>query len=371
MDLEIEIPATKRQKVEQKPISCKHFVTRKKRYCKMTVAKGQEYCGEHLKIVDQPENESEEANKTNRIKCPLDPKHTVFAWKLEKHLKVCNSKIPDNLPTYISPGINIGCDESGETIDNFRLSELDDHVLQSVITKINDLYGKYLETSIYNLLLEHPVLKDELKAAENGTDSKKHLTQTSSILGYLNHFELITNDKSLVEFGGGKGQLSYWLAQIILKDEHLTNSNVIIIDRASLRHKKDNKIIERDVVERIRADIADVVLEKMDVCKEEIVGVSKHLCGAATDLALRCLLNTSKTKGFVIALCCHHRCEWKSFVGKDFLRLHGISKKEFIIMIKIVSWAVCGTGLSREARKILEEGKGNLNRIVLLIFIII
>ena len=55
-----------------------------------------------------------------------------------------------------------------------------------------------------------------------------------------------------------------------------------------------------------------------------MVGVSKHLCGAATDLALRCLETFSasgnakgKIETILIALCCHHRCDWNIYVGKD------------------------------------------------------
>ena len=58
--------------------------------------------------------------------------------------------------------------------------------------------------------------------------------------------------------------------------------------------------------------------------KGAVVGVSKHLCGAATDLALRCLETfsasgnaKSKIETILIALCCHHRCDWNIYVGKD------------------------------------------------------
>ena len=58
--------------------------------------------------------------------------------------------------------------------------------------------------------------------------------------------------------------------------------------------------------------------------KGAVVGVSKHLCGAATDLTLRCLETFSasgnakgKIETILIALCCHHRCDWNIYVGKD------------------------------------------------------
>ena len=43
-----------------------------------------------------------------RVPCPYDPKHTCFATRMEKHLKICNSKPPLTLPEYIVPGVNSG-----------------------------------------------------------------------------------------------------------------------------------------------------------------------------------------------------------------------------------------------------------------------
>ena len=50
------------------------------------------------------------------------------------------------------------------------------------------------------------------------------------------------------------------------------------------------------------------------------MALSKHLCGCATDLALRCLANSGlPVNGLSIACCCHHRCEWNSYVAKSFI----------------------------------------------------
>ncbi len=118
-------------------------------------------------------------------------------------------------------------------------------------------------------------------------------------------------------------------------------------------------------------DIADLDLSGVDVIRNSgnVVGVAKHLCGAATDLALRCLVDTlpdpsrqesnlstteplteeplPSTKprllGVAMALCCHHRCTWSALVGRDFLE-HGCGflPEEFSLLCKLTSWAVCG-----------------------------
>lgn len=52
---------------------CKHYVVRKKRYCRIAPQPGQEFCGEHQEI--QPDGLHLGNNeKPVRIVCPLDRK---------------------------------------------------------------------------------------------------------------------------------------------------------------------------------------------------------------------------------------------------------------------------------------------------------
>lgn len=366
-------PEMKKQKTDdevKQQQMCKHFVIRKKRSCRITVANGEEYCGEHLPLkTDNSEGAKQPVNKNHvRVACPLDPKHTVYEKNLTKHLKICNANVTDQ-PNYIVPGLNAGPKlEEAENTD-FRLSEIDEEVIESVIEKVNRIFAvSDIDARIEELLLSHPLLESELSNETYGAETLKHLRQTSAILGYLEHFKLLSDKTSYIEFGAGKGQVSYWLAQAITSN---TDSNVLLIDRASLRHKKDNKLDESHSVERIRADISDFDIHRYDSIQKskQIVGVGKHLCGAATDFAIRCILNGNKTLhdaqdnpktiAFIIALCCHHRCDWQPFVGKEFFIRHHVTPKEFVIITKMVGWAICGSGMSRERRKVIEEQKKN------------
>lgn len=371
--------------------TCKHFVIRKKRLCKMTVSKGQEYCGEHLPtkescLLDINKNQSKKHNTYNRIACPLDPKHTVYSNKLQKHLKICNAKQGD-LPDYIESGMNFGSDDDYDednkyiNKDELKLAQMNELDLNELANKINLLYQQYIKpTTIEEQYLNHEILNDELSNAEYGMETLKHLSQTSSILGHLNNLNYFTNNTTYIDFGGGKGKFAYWLAQTV-KD--LLNCNIILIDKASHRHKQDNKILDKDLINRVRVDIGDLNIYKLLTTiiesgtdnnlksnKEhrQCIGIGKHLCGAATDLTIRCILNGNKknlgnesmsykTNGFIIALCCHHRCTWKSFTGKEFFKENNISIKEFILITKMVGWAVCGNGQSREKNKARNEGK--------------
>ncbi|CAO1396752.1 unnamed protein product [Diamesa tonsa] len=354
---EIELPVPKKMKLNDNEeatiqagdeVQCKHFVLRKKRFCKMTVAKGRDYCGQHMVAVEDPTNVDK-----SRIHCPLDPKHTVFKYNLEKHLKICNSRKSENVAVYIKEGINNPSVLVNEEED-FRLADVEDEILKPLIKKVEDLYAKHCEGKIDDLICEHEVLDEELKTPSYGPQALKHLKQTSSILGILKHEELLKPQTCFIEYGAGKGIISFWLAKSI---ESLKDSKVILLDRASHRHKKDNKIDDPNVSERIKTDIADFDLknfDRLDNCKD-IVGVSKHLCGAATDLTLRCIVQGNanenvKTKGILVCVCCHHQCQWNNFVGTQFFLDNGFDQKAFKIIIKMVSWCVCGDGLSRDAR---------------------
>lgn len=67
-----------------------------------------QYCGEHQPAPADPGAAEEGVRGPLRVPCPYDPKHTCFQSKLEKHLKICNSKPPAVLPPYLVPAINAG-----------------------------------------------------------------------------------------------------------------------------------------------------------------------------------------------------------------------------------------------------------------------
>jgi tRNA:m4X modification enzyme len=80
----------------------------------------------------------------------------------------------------------------------------------------------------------------------------------------------------------------------------------------------------------------------------------KHLCGAATDFTIRAMLAAATPEpvvnapaadnqghvrhwcwwGAALAPCCHHRCSWRAYVGKDIMRQAAIAPAEF----EIVAW---------------------------------
>lgn len=46
--------------------------------------------------------------------------------------------------------------------------------------------------------------------------------------------------------------------------------------------------------------------------------------------------------GLAVALCCHHRCEWRHYVGQQLFLQRGLGAQEFSAFCKMSSWATCG-----------------------------
>ncbi|CAH0558843.1 unnamed protein product [Brassicogethes aeneus] len=298
---------------------CKFFVTRKKRNCRMYVKEGEEYCGEHLKPKDI--QEIPEEDKKSRVVCPLDRTHTCYAHKLNKHLKICNAR-QSKVEPYIEKGINSGKFEDSVE-DSFKfLSTYSVSDILETIKKVNKVYEDHVNNQITDKILSEKNVEDEMTKPEYGDKTKKHLKQASSILGLLFNYDLVKPNTCYIEFGAGRGQLTYWISK---STENLEGTCLLLVERASPKHKRDNKLAKTtEVVQRIRADISDLVLDKLEVINKttNVVGVTKHLCGEATDLAIRCLTNVkenqNKVQGAIMTFCCHHRCRWTSYVGKDF-----------------------------------------------------
>lgn len=300
------------------------------------VGKDRLYCGEHENNLEEPSKDK----KLERIDCPLDSRHTVYVCKLQKHLKICNSRPPKEIPKYINPCLNRGIADLDT--EEFELKDVDSKIITDVISKVNLLYEKYFSPSTIEEMFDQK-LPIEIEETKTHT---KHSDQVSALLGIAKYFNFLSPDTCFIEFGAGKGELAYHIAK---STEKLAGVNkVLLVDRSTFRNKKDNRIENKELVQRIKADIADLDLKALEigVCKQ-IIGMSKHLCGVATDLALRCMVNGNSgeklTKGFVIALCCHHRTTYGDFTGKNFLEENGVDAKMFKIVTKMTSWNTCGS----------------------------
>lgn len=343
----------------------------------MVVAAGRRFCGEHA-------GAAEEENARKRILCPLDPKHTVYEDQLTKHLKKCNSREKPK-PDFFIQDINAGLNDETEIPEQLvPISSLSEEQLESLIKKLRKA-SEGLNSTLKDQIMYHPALHDALNDPKNGDSATKHLKQQASILGNIEKLKLLGPRRCFVEFGAGKGKLSHWV-DIALKDAEKVH--FILVEKVTTRFKVDGKHRKKNsVFERLQIDIQHLCLNKIPLLSKEklpVVGIGKHLCGVATDLALRCLVETyaasceerneeplakriknDKTEkeintlakegneknvpekwtpvaGIVIALCCHHRCDWRHYVGKEYFRALGLGAVEFHYFQRMSSWATCG-----------------------------
>ena len=204
------------------------------------------------------------------------------------------------------------------------------------------------ENIITEQVLTHSSMETDLCDLSNSPVARKHVTQQSSIVGHLDRLSLLgCKDTAYIEFGAGRGKLS---EKIIAALVNPSNVHLVLVDRSSCRRKADGAVrtlsLEGATYHRLLMDIQDLDLGALDVlaCVESVVGVSKHLCGAATDLALHCLVQgrTDKFRGALIALCCHHRTTWSQLAGREYLTELGFSPEDFAVLSHMTSWAVCG-----------------------------
>ncbi|XP_033932928.1 tRNA:m(4)X modification enzyme TRM13 homolog isoform X2 [Pseudochaenichthys georgianus] len=345
------------------PGRCGFFVEKKKRFCKMIVARGNVFCGEHA---------TQEEGSCRRIVCPLDPKHTVSEDKLQKHLKKCNSREKPK-PAYYVENINAGAADGGEALQQVSLCDLSRTQLQSLLDRLKTA-ATGLQCDIEDGFLSHPVVQEELDDPRNGDSAHKHLKQQSSLLGHMEALGLLGRGRSFVEFGAGRGKLSHWIHEALRRrdalktGEDLEDLQFLLVERSSTRFKVDGKHQEAGVqFQRLQVDI-----QHLDLSKGRTPGAS-----GGPDLALRCLLDTPgpreesgpppkrlKTSGeedsaepdlvpgpgpgpgpvlgVAVALCCHNRCEWRHYVGKEFFLQRGIGAEEFSAFCRMSSWATCG-----------------------------
>ncbi|NXL05519.1 TRM13 enzyme, partial [Mesembrinibis cayennensis] len=371
---------------------CAYFVERKKRFCKMIPAPGRRFCGEH--------GQQEEENDRKRIPCPLDPKHTVYEDQLQKHLKKCNSREKPK-PVYFVQDINAGLKDVAEIPEKqVPISSLSKEELENLIIKLKKA-SNGLELRLKEQILSHQALQEALDDPKNGESAFKHLKQQASILGNMEKLHLLGPGRCFVEFGAGRGKLSHWVDVAL---QNVENVQFLLVERATTRFKVDGKHKRRDsIFERLQVDIQHLCLNKVPILEKKklpVVGIGKHLCGAATDLTLRCLVESYTTccdgeneepapkrsrndkaevasndfadnesnkdsckpvAGIVIALCCHHKCDWTHYVGREFFKSVGLGPAEFHYFQRMSSWATCGMRETTTKASTSEENKDQTN----------
>eukprot|EP00927_Polykrikos_kofoidii_P015474 TRINITY_DN16883_c0_g1_i1.p1 TRINITY_DN16883_c0_g1~~TRINITY_DN16883_c0_g1_i1.p1 ORF type:complete len:578 (-),score=72.01 TRINITY_DN16883_c0_g1_i1:14-1747(-) len=227
---------------------------------------------------------------------------------------------------------------------------------------------------------EHLIAKAPAACKRKAKNGRSHALQQASIAGHLERagWMRLVEDRSacrrrvesvrlsLVEFGAGSARLSGVLASLAETPFELH----VLVDRRDARRTADRSLrslhgcydggkddediagslaertqeaMHAATVTRVQCDISDLdlgecisapVSNSSPQGSLEIIAVGKHVCGVASDLSLRCCLQGAasgslKFRGIALAFCCHHECDWSSYVGKEWLASQGVTEADF------------------------------------------
>lgn len=97
------------------------------------------------------------------------------------------------------------------------------------------------------------------------------------------------------------------------------------------RFKSDVSDFDVSKLPLTMAETAKTKIPDLDIAKDaaelnelQIVGICKHMCGAALDISLRALMKT-KMSGCILASCCHHLCSYDSYLNNKFFEEYGFT----------------------------------------------
>ncbi|KAJ3010601.1 UNVERIFIED_CONTAM: tRNA:m(4)X modification enzyme TRM13, partial [Siphonaria sp. JEL0065] len=279
----------KKEPVPPKQGQCNFLIAAKNRYCPLQIAKDSTltFCPNHAASTS-----TVLAGRTPCAYC----KTSIAAKDLSKHVRKCNLKPPTTFPKYFQKDVNVGTttEEPKSSLPHVR--DLPPKDIQALISKIR---------KAHDMIQKRPIpYTTEVTALPTTTVSdndSKSTIQVKALGSRLYGMGVISPDKyAFVEMGCGTAEFSYWVNEAILDKEVNVEKGTtpfILVDREPSRWKVK---MERGVFEKIRIDIKDFVLKECDSLslrssKDEgrmgLVCISKHLCGAATDLTIRCLEN--------------------------------------------------------------------------------
>lgn len=339
---------------EQTRLQCTFFIKKKNRQCGMTRRADTLFCSEHYNLEKKLNNSQIHNNDIeDRIPCPLDPKHTVKKSQLKKHLTKCNKfklkHVNDDQPFY-----KLNYNHIDKSSDKITLEP--EHILATI--NILKTYFQENNSFIPTMMKQNNFMQGTRLL---NVSNQKHALQQSSLIQNLLEYRPheASSNVNVWEFGAGRAEFARYFNQVSLNIPTLSIDKLVLIDRSSNRLKFDTKIISdspttnQPEVKRLKIDIKDLYLDNTFPTENNIV-ISKHLCGVATDLTLRCIQN-NKTLGdgldsLCIAMCCRHLCQPDQYINPDFIN-DILSKYNsnnlnyelfFRCLMKFCSWATNG-----------------------------
>lgn len=273
-------------------------------------------------------------------------------------MRKCNQR-PIILGPFHRPHCNSGLECDNHDDYPSVLQDITDDELREFIVRMESLHDELVQAPAQNVSATPACYLSNTNIDELGSRSRKHLEQIGSIIAQLVQMDLLRSHTCFVEMGAGRGQLSHEL-HACLKDDPTVHFALVERDHQRYRYDAYHKHEHQGPsFVRYRLDIRDLFLSELPSIEDpqtNAVIVSKHLCGGATDLALRCAVDaqrhTRRVRAIIIALCCHHRLMWNEYIGKDFFRRLNLTPRDFSLIRTLTSW-----GTSENRHRMPEDAK--------------
>ena len=445
---------------------CSLYLKHKKRYCRFPRVTGHEHCSHHI-TARRDDDENKE-----RIPCPLDASHSIYARDLNRHLKICPKAKAARAEAALAcfrrdVNASVASAEAAANAaaamattepalaEQAQPSTLAPALLGAVpperVHALLDLVRKAYTAHASRVAPPLAAVASSFSAEDGrGRKTEKHGKQHAAMLQVLSSRGQLDDGCTYIELGAGKGGLS------LAVSEAASRASYVLVDWAKPQNSVDASLRERGVrCARYKIDLrhfwmrgvpelwpsppaeapaakapaepqaaaeaaagaaagaaaeaaaeaaADAAapndslpssLGGITACGAceltsdspatasalspatasiRRVGIAKHLCGCATDFALRSIVSAAAgtgatgcppalaasggavreglplpatapaMAGVMIATCCHHKCTWASYCNQPFLRRLGLGEQDFQLLTLLSSWATNGGG---------------------------
>lgn len=376
--------------MERKRCSFKIWHKKKKEYinCKFPICKNEsnlELCEIHL-----PLNEIGPHGKM--VLCP-QCKDKMGEETLKKHLEKCKKSLKrkaDEISdeNIITPRIWLK--------NNIKINDIPEEIISKIEKVVNENYDKLNINISKRLLYDEDIINEDFhnifpKEQLTGKNSK-NILQEISIYENAKKLNIVSssgNNNIVIELGCGAAELSRTF-QMGCKN----NSSHILIDRMKYasKNKFDKEILEklnvynkqnnlnnfliRDTIDIKNMDVKTYIDEEKEKnINNNIIFISKHLCGNAFELSIEKIIsyhnyiNEKKIEsnnkiGIIIATCCHYLLNSNTYCNPEYIKnILNINNEELDYMIRLTSWGTLKDThsdrfkLGKKIKYLLDKGR--------------
>ena len=298
---------------------------------------------------------------------------TILQYHEQKHFKKCSTKLQQdrikNQPFY-HENIHYHGDHSNYQQNKQTPNLTEQEFISKLLSKYNSI--KHTLTPIQQSKIDSfPAIQSIYLNTHKNKKKLKHCKQIELIIYHIHNIIKslqLSSNYFLFELGAGKGGLGSMFHRFLQKF-------LLIVDINSKYKTKEDSRLNLNAKKRIQCGLQHLDLDKMDLAEmkdidNECIVFSKHLCGAATDFGLRCIINNNndrfKAKCIGIALCCRTLCSFDTYCNIEYLMdIVGVidNENEWNYIRKMTHWGIDHQNDEKRneigmiCRRLIDEGR--------------